>query len=279
MKLYGVTLTYNEADIVPFVMAYHERIGFDKLIVYDNESTDNTVELLSKYPFVEIRTFKTNNTINDLAYLEIKNNAPYQFPIINDEDTWVYIGDFDEVLWYHGDFRKNLEELNNLGYTCYNGQMVQPVSDDFPNLQNGELVHEHVKNACFWGIDGFKLTLLKTNGLQKLEYAPGSHICSVHTKIPFNPINNSPNTINGFHLKELGYDRCFKKMKNAAQRLSDINKRYQFGGHYITYSNEINFKNMWTEFKNNSFPIEDILSRKVKWPEGAETRLNWIKVD
>lgn len=59
MKLYGVTTTYNNENYVPFVMKYAEEFGYDKLIVYDNGSTDRTVEMLKKYPFVEVREYST----------------------------------------------------------------------------------------------------------------------------------------------------------------------------------------------------------------------------
>ena len=52
MKLIGMTLTYNESKMIPYIMPYYERLGFDILIIYDNESTDNTVELLKQYSFM-----------------------------------------------------------------------------------------------------------------------------------------------------------------------------------------------------------------------------------
>ena len=73
LYLVGVTCTYNEAEMVPYVMPYVERMGYDKFIVYDNESTDNTVELLKQYPFVEVRTYKTNGSFNLGNQITLKN--------------------------------------------------------------------------------------------------------------------------------------------------------------------------------------------------------------
>ena len=73
MKIAGVTLCFNESNMVKYVMPYWERIGIDKLIVYDNMSTDNTVELLSKYPFVEVRTFDTGGKFDDATNSRLKN--------------------------------------------------------------------------------------------------------------------------------------------------------------------------------------------------------------
>ena len=60
MTLIGFTCVYNEEEYVPFVMPYVEALGYDKFIVFDNGSTDRTVELLKEYPFVEIRHYETN---------------------------------------------------------------------------------------------------------------------------------------------------------------------------------------------------------------------------
>ena len=46
MKLFGVATIYNNEELVPYVMKYVQQLEYDKFIVCDNESTDNTVELL-----------------------------------------------------------------------------------------------------------------------------------------------------------------------------------------------------------------------------------------
>ena len=48
MKIFGFTCTYNEEDYIPYVMPYVEAFGYDKFFVYDNGSTDSTVEILKE---------------------------------------------------------------------------------------------------------------------------------------------------------------------------------------------------------------------------------------
>jgi hypothetical protein len=74
MKILGITTTYNISEKIPYVMPYYERMDIDKLIIYDNHSTDDTVEKLSKYPFVEIRYYETDS-FNDWVILDIKNSV------------------------------------------------------------------------------------------------------------------------------------------------------------------------------------------------------------
>ena len=59
MKLYGVTSVHDEEMLIPIVMPYLEKMGYDKLVIWDNNSTDRTVELLQQYEFIEIRHYST----------------------------------------------------------------------------------------------------------------------------------------------------------------------------------------------------------------------------
>ena len=65
MKLYGVTCVFNEEKLVPFVMDYMVRWGYDRFVIYDNGSNDKTVELLKAYPFIEVRNFDTENVFDE----------------------------------------------------------------------------------------------------------------------------------------------------------------------------------------------------------------------
>ena len=71
MKICWIVLCYNEIDILPFVSKYWERLGVDKVVVFDNGSTDGSLEYLSKLKYVEIRHFDSNGQ-NDILQKQIK---------------------------------------------------------------------------------------------------------------------------------------------------------------------------------------------------------------
>ena len=56
-KICWITLCYNEIDILPFVSKYWEKTGVDKVVVFDNGSTDGSIEELSKHQFIDVRHF------------------------------------------------------------------------------------------------------------------------------------------------------------------------------------------------------------------------------
>jgi len=185
MKLIGMTLTYNESKMIPYVMPYYERLGFDKLYVYDNESTDNTVELLKQYPFIEIRTFKTKGK-NNRIQSELKTQFIKKYQ--NQKDTWLYISDFDEVIYYDGNFRKYLQEKNSQGYTYLNQIMIEPITDKFPN----NLVHKNCEIGHIWKdiSGGAKMTLFKPYEIKNVSYGPGAHKVNVSSKSILKSLNH-----------------------------------------------------------------------------------------
>lgn len=54
MNIVVYTFCYNEIQILPFVEQYWRRFA-SKVVVYDNGSTDGSLEFLSKVPCVEVR--------------------------------------------------------------------------------------------------------------------------------------------------------------------------------------------------------------------------------
>jgi glycosyltransferase involved in cell wall biosynthesis len=66
------TVTYNEELLLPFfIRHYRERFPNCNIVVYDNESTDNTVKI-AKENNCGVITFKTNNQYYESSLMEIR---------------------------------------------------------------------------------------------------------------------------------------------------------------------------------------------------------------
>jgi hypothetical protein len=65
-------------DILPFVLDYWKRLPITKAVVFDNGSTDGSVEYLKQYDWIEVRYFKTEGQ-NDTVQRHLHN----KFAIIN----------------------------------------------------------------------------------------------------------------------------------------------------------------------------------------------------
>lgn len=221
MKIAGVTLCFNESKMIKYVMPYWERVGIDKLIVYDNMSTDNTVELLKQYPFVEVRSFDTGGKFNDRKHIQLKVAAYYE--LRNEGYDWVYLGDFDEVIWCpNPNFRDELKKIEDLGGTSLCRDLVHPFSPVPYNFDSSKLIHEQLPMFLTWHDlkihwAGSKVILHKTSAMPKLNYDCGQHIMSMYKEC--NPVFFGYPFIS-FHLKYVDLDVLSKNSIEKNDRIS-----------------------------------------------------------
>lgn len=184
MKLYGVTTTYNCERLVPFVMKYAKELGYDKLIVYDNESTDNTVELLKQYPFVEVRTYHTEHFCEQ-EKLTIKLHGIFELQRYNEENggdyAWCTACDFDEVYFFNDalstaePFKAFLFYLMLLDFNICTETFVNILSKE-PSYDKDVLLHLQADKIAYqcpflWN----KPNLFRLDNLHKLYFSPGQH--------------------------------------------------------------------------------------------------------
>jgi len=120
MKLTVHTITYNEESIIEFFIKHYRRIFPNCVIkIYDNYSTDNTVNIAKNYG-CEVYYYDTDNKLDDEAFLKIKNEVWKSA-----ETDWVIVCDADELIHISQEDLNKQEELGfniiqTIGYTIVN---------------------------------------------------------------------------------------------------------------------------------------------------------------
>ena len=168
MKVAVVTLTKNEEFLVPYFLRHYDLLA-DEIIVFDNQSTDRTRELLLTNPKVQIRDYSTEG-IRDDIHMDIKNNAANY----TDAD-WIIVCDFDEFLHpLHVDFRTQLAEYESSGITVAKVKGYQMVGElPFAHDSVG-FITDHIRQGV--EDDVYSKHLLWHRSAQ-LRYTPGAHNC------------------------------------------------------------------------------------------------------
>ena len=217
-------LCYNEEKIVPFMLDYWDKFATN-VYVYDNYSTDRSVELLSKETRfnVEIIYTDTENKFNDMVNVTIKNN---DWKKSRGESDFVVVSDFDEALYSENIMSELLYMKNNKQTICF-PEIYELYSLDFPVYDKNKLIHEIVENGMYNKSFGKKI-LFNPNEISEINYSVGAHNC--------NPIGNinyyDRENIFMFHCKQLSIDYVIKKYRDSESRLSDVNKQYNWGVQY-----------------------------------------------
>lgn len=205
-------LCYNEAMMLPYFVR-HYRFLFPgcKIVLYDNESTDQSVKIAGQLD-CEVRTFETGGKLSDETYLAIKNNCWKTA-----ETDWVLICDVDEHCLIS---RPALRDEAERGSTLikFEGWNMVNLKDDLEiaNIRNGVRAPSYDKAYLF-----------NRKAIQEINYAWGCH-----KAYPVGNVKHSLKTYLCKHYKYINIDYMIKRHAHYAERMSDHNKKLGLGGHY-----------------------------------------------
>lgn len=217
-KVHVYTITYNEEVMLPqFITFYRQRFPGCKITVFDNESTDSTVNI-AKQNDCEVISWHSGNTIRDDLYLRIKNTC-WQ----GDDLDWVVVVDCDEFVDLTADY---------LGLVDFN----------IIKTQGWEMIGESLdinEINCGTRSPGYdKICVFRPDIISEINYEPGCHnahpVPTGKETIVFNSTD-----IKLWHYKYLTLDYVLQRYQEFGKRLSDINKRNGWGTHYAQTINQI----------------------------------------
>ena len=127
MKIWAYVTIWNEEKMLDFYLKHYSQFC-DKIVFFDNESTDSSHEIINSYPNTEIRTHSTGGTFNDYTHLELKHSAIQE---AKGNCDYVIISDCDEFI-YHPNIKGFLEEHLNKTAIFYPAGF-QMASNVFPD--------------------------------------------------------------------------------------------------------------------------------------------------
>ena len=225
LKTLWITLCYNEIDIIPFARKYWERIGCD-VVVWDNGSTDGSIELLQSLPYCTVRHFDSEGQ-NDLLQKTIKEDAYKEY---KDKYDVIIITDMDE-LFYFKDFEKAATDMIEGGYNCIvvNNYALcenfkpQPSEEYYLHEQCHMFYKQKLNHMNGYG-ELSKLSIFNTKVTDNVAMSVGQHF--VYT-LPNERVMFSKN---GFCLhidKGFGCSYKFKIRQKMNENLSKLNKQYR----------------------------------------------------
>jgi hypothetical protein len=226
-------LCYNESSLIQHTIKHYKKyLPSCKITIYDNESTDNSVEIAKKLG-CSVISWNSNNIIDDFKYIEIKNNCWKSI-----EKGWIIMADMDEFLCVtEQDLMKEMESgvsiLNIKGYDMIGESKTVDLSDI--DLQN-------IKKYVYNNYESKKLCFLREK-INEINYICGAHVCNPEGNIVY-----SSNVYINKHMSYLGLNFLKKKFIERYKRAESMRKH----GMAIHYTSDINkIKNLYTNCINN----------------------------
>lgn len=230
MNITIYTLTYNEAYMLPhFIAHYRRNFPGCRIVVYDNESTDHT-RRIAEAAGCEVRINATGGKLDDMRYLEIKNNCWKELQQENAPSaqwgTWAIVCDCDEFLDITA---ADLHEEETIGTTIITTQgynMVNVQSLPFNSITHAVRATSYDKAICF-----------NTLYLSDINYNAGCHSANPQgIRVQY---SNAANPYRLRHYKYMGVAYMVARFAANAARMSDNNLKNGYGFHYLASESEI----------------------------------------
>lgn len=136
MKIDVYSNMYNEEFLLPYWLRHYETIA-DRIFVWDDHSTDKTLEILSRHPKV-IMLPRDKQGHHDQYY--VTSLYPQYETYSRGSADWVIVADADEFI-YHPDLVGVLEKAKEKGIPVLQCSGFSMVSQGLPT-KNGQIYDE-----------------------------------------------------------------------------------------------------------------------------------------
>lgn len=213
-------ICYNEEKIMPFFLKHYSKFC-SQITIFDNHSTDRTIEIIENFAKtfpVELILYDTNNTLDDSAYLSIKNNCWKK-----SKADYVIVVDSDEFV-YHENIKKFIIDNPKSIYKPKGYDMVSdifPTGDDILQIKTGK-----------YSVNYSKLALFNPKEVLEINYNLGCHTANPTLKERCGEIKEE-NDLKLLHYKNLSFDYRINKHTEYMKRFSEFNKSTGSGIHYF----------------------------------------------
>jgi len=257
LRIRLLSVCKNEEKMLPYFLNYYCKFC-EEIIIYDNGSTDESINIINSFPKTKVINYDTNNKLDDIKITEILNN---NYKEESENYDWQIICSIDEFI-YHQKLIKKLIKYKKEGITIPKITGYQMYSNFFPteNIQ----IYNIIKK-------GFRDNNLDKNAIfnpQKVQinYEVGCHICNPAGDIKY----SKNNEFKLLHYRFISYDYLQNKNKERIKELSESNKEHGYGIHYKIFS-----KITKEDFINDCKKCEDIF----KELEEETIKKNISKID
>lgn len=219
MRVHLYSPCWNEERIIPFYLRHYEPL-VDRIVIFDDNSTDRSRELLRQSPKVEMRQLEQAAS-SQLAMTTEVNRC---WKESRGRADWVFITDFDEFL-YHPRLLDYLGECQAKGFTIFQPVGLDMVSPQFPD-KDAVLTNSVRRGRPLDSMD--KPIIFDPNAIEEMNFEAGRHAAEPSGRVVFPPTRE----VKLLHYKHLGADYLVSRTNNLRSRRTDLDRQVGWSFHW-----------------------------------------------
>ena len=218
MRLHLYTVCWNCERLLPYFLRHYLPLC-ERLVFYDNLSTDRTREIIRSTNKAILVDFDTGGEIDESNYLRVKNHAYKESRGIAD---YVVVADIDEFL-YHPQLLEVLARYQDAGVTLPRVRGFNMVSllhpsraETLPVLVRRGRYSPMYSKRCVFAPD------------LDIHYLPGAHRCSPVGTV----VESDDESLKLLHYQYMGLWHVLCRYRQYRRRLSEQNRRLPYAVQY-----------------------------------------------
>ena len=221
MAVHLYAICWNEGAMIDFFLRHYEGI-VDRFIIFDDGSTDGTVETLRGHPKVDLRRFeqRVRNSLV-LSMLAVYDEA---WKESRGQADWVIVTNIDEHL-HHPQMLRYLADCQRQGVTAIPALGYNMFSETVPHIsvRLSDTVRRGVMHRFM-----SKLDIFNPDAIREINYGTGRHQAWPKGRVVF-PARDE---VMNLHYKYLGRERISNRHLALNAGLGSLDRRRGWGIHY-----------------------------------------------
>lgn len=251
IKFAVFAICWNESKLMPHFLRHYRQAS--RLVLMDNESTDNSVEIFLKdYQDSmnngqkrQVITFSTEQTLNDQTNIDMKNKTWTNF--VDQDMDYIMIQDLDEFVSFPKhphDILSGLAIFKKKSITCsYCTAYDMACSDEeFDLVTKNQFIIDVIKtgkrNKSQSPYETYdKVLIINPHQIQDTNFIPGQHRWFPKGNVILADDEDRPLLL---HYKYIGEKWETERRKLFRERMSQENLSRRFGHQYSVSDEQIN---------------------------------------
>lgn len=221
MAIHLYCMCLNEARMIPYFLAHYLPIA-DKIFVFDNGSTDGSLDLLKGDDRIVVETVRTQGASFMDTYNSLMNTA---WTRSRGEAEWIVTAEMDEHL-HHPDLRGYLARARHVGVTFVTALGYNMIAEEFPTDPRPLWQHV-VRGAREFAYD--KPAIFDPQAITEINYDNGRHAASPTGHVVHEPQRQ----VKLLHYKSLGLDYVCARNDALSIGLQADDIEAKHGAHYL----------------------------------------------